>query len=44
MRSADQSAKGEAALVAEHGFAEKTKYLQALHARLDKKGTVLDAP
>ena len=43
VRTADQSADGEAALVAEHGFADKTKYLEALRARLEKIGTRADA-
>lgn len=34
VRTADQSAVGEAAVVADHGFARKSKYIEALHARL----------
>ena len=38
VRTADQSASGEAALVAEHGFEDKEKFLEALRARIEKLG------
>ena len=38
MRTADFSAAGEAAVVVEHAFTRKTKYIEALRARLDKAG------
>ena len=37
VRTADQSAVGEAAVVADHGFARKSKYIEALRARLGKR-------
>lgn len=43
VRTADQSAVGEAAVVADHGFARKSKYIEALRARLDKLGAQAEA-